>query len=96
MKRFAALFLLLTAGCATQEQIQARDAATCNGYGFDRGSPQFSQCMFLLDQQRRNNAAAANAQMLGLGVYLNQQSQPYTLQQPGFNCVTYGNMTRCQ
>lgn len=97
MKRSAAFFLLALAACGpTPEQIRANDGARCIGYGFGRETPQFAQCMFLLDQQRGANAAAANAQLLGLGMLLNQQSQPHTLQQPGFNCWTSGNLTRCQ
>lgn len=96
MRRLTALFLFALAGCATQEQLTAQDRGRCLDYGFQSWTPEFSQCMMLLDQQRRSNAAAANAQLLGTGLILNQQSQPYTLQQPGFTCWNMGAMTNCR
>lgn len=56
------LIVLLLAGCATQEQIHARQqayvaklAAQCDAYGFQRGSAEFSQCVMRLDMANRQS-----------------------------------------
>ena len=41
------------AACATAEQQLAEDQATCESYGFNRGTDAFANCLLVLDQQRK-------------------------------------------
>ena len=41
------------AGCASAEQKLAADQATCESYGFNRGTDAFANCLLVLDQQRK-------------------------------------------
>jgi hypothetical protein len=64
----------------------------CIGFGFKKGTKDFSNCMMQLsiknDQVRSNNSARAMQQQ--------QMQQQMMLQQPrGFTCQSYGNMTTC-
>jgi hypothetical protein len=41
---FAAVLTGL-AGCVSPEEMRAEDEATCVGYGFQRGTPDFAACL---------------------------------------------------
>lgn len=96
--RFIALsFVVLMAGCATQEEIQARQQAyvnalksRCEAYGFKEGDPSFANCMMQLDAQVRNAQAANNAALMGYSQSLMQMGQPRTLGGQGFTCMPNG------
>jgi hypothetical protein len=61
------------------EQIRADEQATCTGYGFEAGSPDFANCMMTVDQARRNREAAAanvwDAQVYSTGLQPQQPPQ---------------------
>lgn len=82
MPRYLFIVLLL-AGCATQEQLQARQQAyanslyaQCSAYGFARGTPEFSQCVMRLDMANRQSQGAASQQMIDSGLGTMQRAQP--------------------
>ncbi|HEX9491017.1 MAG TPA: hypothetical protein VF930_12070 [Stellaceae bacterium] len=41
----AGLMLLSLLGCASAEELRAEDEAACAGYGFQRGTIEFANCM---------------------------------------------------
>ena len=46
-----------TASCATDSpQQHADDQAKCAGYGYQKGTDQFADCMMKLDSRRQNHA----------------------------------------
>ena len=53
MKRITILCLLCAGlmGCATPQQIDVRDNATCRSWGADPGTDGYLQCRALLHQQ---------------------------------------------
>jgi hypothetical protein len=56
----SALFAAVLAGlaaCASPEQIRAEDEATCVGYGFQRGTPDFAGCLQQESLARRYSPA---------------------------------------
>jgi outer membrane biogenesis lipoprotein LolB len=74
MARFvvAALGVLFLVGCASQEQIRARQAAaqaaaeakedqTCRSYGAQPGTQAYFQCRMTLNQQKATAEAIAEA-----------------------------------
>ncbi len=39
------LALLVLCGCASPEELRARDEAVCAGYGFVKGTTDFARCL---------------------------------------------------
>lgn len=53
------------AACTTPEQQLAADQATCESYGFNRGTDAFANCLLTLDQQRKGGPPRVG---IGLGI----------------------------
>ena len=51
-----------------EQHYQARLADTCEGFGFTRGTPEFSQCMLQLHQTEEQQRAAIGAAIIGSGL----------------------------
>lgn len=47
----------MLAGCASPEEIAAKDRQTCSGYGFAVGTDAFANCMMHADLRRQQAAA---------------------------------------
>ena len=56
-----ALVALPLGACLSPAQIRERETQACQGYGFTPGTPEFSQCLMTVDQERLNRRAAAAA-----------------------------------
>jgi hypothetical protein len=68
MKRliFTAGLLVLVSGCMSTEELRKQDTATCAGYGFRVGTPQFAQCMMQMEKKRDK---AQECLITSLGAY---------------------------
>jgi len=55
----AVLAAALLFGCASPEELRQRDEATCTGYGFVAGTPDFATCLQREDIARRVGAGPA-------------------------------------
>jgi hypothetical protein len=53
------------AACVSAEQIRAEDEATCAGYGFQRGTPEFASCLQQESLARRYSPALYGPPYLG-------------------------------
>jgi hypothetical protein len=51
--------------CVSAEQIRAEDEATCAGYGFQRGTPEFANCLQQESLARRYSPALYGPPYLG-------------------------------
>ena len=58
---FIASSISILSGCISPQEYMASLEATCRGYGFQKGTSQFSQCLQQADSQNRANEAARNA-----------------------------------
>ncbi len=67
-------FIGLALGCASSEQLQrqqvSQDQSQCSSYGFQSGTPAFSNCMMQIDQRRRAQNAADSAQLWQQGTQM--------------------------
>lgn len=100
MKRL--LLVLLLAGCVnTQEMQQAylnNLSSQCAGFGFRPGTPQMSDCMMRLHQQRQSAQAVHDANATAIGLGLLNQSQPRTFAPAPMGntrCTTAGGVMNC-
>lgn len=81
MKR---LFLIITAiaslsGCASREQLAARDDDKCRSYGLAPGDQGYAQCRMNLDMLRlQARQQAANAVAAGLAAGVDRAGQVYS------------------
>lgn len=95
MNKHAALLLtaLAAAGCVPhesairQQQQHANElAAQCSAYGFTANTPEYSNCLMLVDQQQKaakaQQQAAASASLNALSGALMQMGQPRVLAPP--------------
>lgn len=94
--------LALLAGCAagpTVEQIAERMAATCDAYGFQRGTPDFAYCLQAQYIARQQQRAAQLGALQSFGQALQQQSLQQRAMTPQprqpITCNTVGGVTRC-
>ncbi len=46
--------VIALAGCATPDELRQRDAAACESYGFQPGTPDFAACLQREELARRN------------------------------------------
>jgi hypothetical protein len=53
------------AGCVSPEELRAEDEATCAGYGFQRGTPDFAACLQQESLARRYSPALYGPPYLG-------------------------------
>ena len=84
----AAVALLLCQGCTP---YAARVAATCGQLGYDRGTPEFRDCMheqMMADQQ--NAAMWSGVTAAGLNMMAQPAPRPWTAQ-----CTSWNGMTQC-
>ncbi len=94
------LALVALAGCKSDYES---DGDTCAGYGLERGSKNYIQCMIERDRQRRAIAAAfLGIQMqqprpaYQVPVYQLPMPTPAPVRQPvNTNCLVSGNMVNC-
>jgi hypothetical protein len=86
----AAVCVLVFGGCVSYEeqarqnaireqQYQARLEGTCQGFGFARGTPEFSQCMLQLHQAEEQRRAAIGAALIGSGFLTPKPQAPITV-----------------
>ena len=82
-----------------EQHYQARLADTCQGFGFARGTPEFSQCMLQLHQAEEQRRAAIGAAVFRPQAPITVPYQPITpvYRQPRqTNCYTDSmGFTRC-
>jgi hypothetical protein len=50
-------------GCVSQQELAARDDATCNSYGLQYGSPGYADCRMRIAENRQQALQAALAQI---------------------------------
>ena len=58
---FIALSIAIFSGCISPQEYMASLEATCRGYGFQRGTTAYSQCLQQTDAQNRAQEAINNA-----------------------------------
>lgn len=101
-------FLVLI-GCASQEEIDAANAAraheywqgiagSCTDMGYAQDTPEFKSCMFSVNQQQQANNAALAGAILGNMQRPVAPMQPYMTPVPRMtqtNCFEYGNNLNC-
>ena len=64
---FACVFSL--SACASSEQIAVQQDAYCASIGAPAGTPNYTQCRLIVEQQRQNNMiASANLMATGLAI----------------------------
>ncbi|MET3898174.1 hypothetical protein ABIB57_002120 [Devosia sp. UYZn731] len=71
------LFMALStalAGCATTQEQLSQDYGTCESFGAQYGSSEYSQCM-LVQQQRRDNETLRSLEEARLATELSRNSQ---------------------
>jgi len=84
----------ILAGCASPAeraaQLQAREQATCERYGFQPGTDSFAQCMMQIDQANQNRRAALAAAYMQSSPLFHPAPPPITT-----TCSSMGGMTTC-
>lgn len=82
--------LLLLGACATPpEQLQAEDAALCQGWGAQPGTELYVQCMMLQAQVRAYRAQLASDRLQAAGRSFQRAGAALQGGNPSFDCMTF-------
>jgi hypothetical protein len=70
MRIFCAfVFIFPSSACASPEQIAMQQDAYCSSIGAPAGSPDYTQCRLIVEQQRQNQMiASTNLMATGLAI----------------------------
>ena len=98
MKKLIICLCLITTGCASvieafekerernRANYQAKLQSTCDGYGFQRGTTDYSRCMMQVDQQTRAAKAANDAAEMNMYMGMMKAGAPQPAPSPVINC----------
>ena len=67
MRKAMILFALMLSSCANPEVIAERQDAYCASIGAPAGSPNYTQCRLVVEQQRQNQQAV-NLNLIATGL----------------------------